>query len=194
MTSWEKFYDDKLKLIANCQSILDVGGGIKFGKYLEKYKNLFGDNEYIVLDKEPKYKPDVIGDIHDLPFEDERFAAVHCNAVLEHVENPIKAVAEMHRVLKPGGQVLVYVPFLYPYHAEKGVYKDFYRYTKDGLGYLFRNFSNVEINPVRGFFETWLYFLPKVNKILAPRLGRFLDKLVKQSGNQASGYQVYAVK
>lgn len=194
MTKWELYYEEKLKLIAQEPSVLDVGGGIKFGKYLEKYKDLFKGKEYICLDKEPNYKPDIVGDIHDLPFPDQRFAAVHCNAVLEHVENPHKAVDEMFRVLKPGGKILVYVPFLYPYHAEKGVYKDFYRYTKDGLNYLFRNFSHVELQPVRGFFETWLYFIPKINKLVAPTLGRTLDKFIKQSGNQTSGYHIYAVK
>lgn len=194
MTAWEKFYDEKIKSIALTASVLDIGGGLKFGKYLAVYKDLFDGKEYICLDKEPTYKPDVVADIHNLPFKNERFDAVYCNAVLEHVENPLQAVSEIYRVLKPQGQALVYVPFLYPYHAEKGIYKDFYRYTRDGIEYLFREFSDVEICPVRGFFETLLYFLPKVNKILAPSLGRFLDSLFKQRGNQASGYHIWAVK
>ncbi len=195
MTPEEHFYEQKLKIISEAGKVLDVGGGMKFGKYLAKYKNLFESDNYTVLDKEPSYKPDIVGDIHALPFPDQSFDAMVCNAVLEHVEDPKLAVSEVYRVLRSGGKVLASVPFLYPYHAEKGIYKDFYRYSKDGLGYLFRNFSRVEIFPIRGFWETWFNFLPYgLNKKLGPTIGRFLDKLKKQTGNQASGYHVYAVK
>ncbi len=195
MTKEERFHEEKMNRIAEAGKVLDVGGGMKFGKYLAKYKSLFDSDKYTVLDKEPGYKPDIVGDIHALPFPDQSYDAMVCNAVLEHVENPKLAVEEMYRVLKPGGKILASVPFLYPYHAEKGIYKDFYRYTRDGLNYLFRDFSSVEICPIRGFWETWFNFLPYgLNKKLGPTVGRFLDKLKEQSGNQASGFHVYAVK
>ena len=43
------------------------------------------------------------GDIHELPFEDESFDAVYAHAVLMHLRDPIRAVREVWRVLKPGG-------------------------------------------------------------------------------------------
>jgi len=55
---------------------------------------------------------------------------------LEHVENPIKAAREMYRALKPNGYCFVYVPFLYYYHAEKGYYGDFWRFTEDSTKYM----------------------------------------------------------
>ena len=47
------------------------------------------------------------GDVTDLPFEDEWFDVVHCNAVLMHVPDTNAALSEIARVLKPGGIVSV---------------------------------------------------------------------------------------
>jgi SAM-dependent methyltransferase len=47
------------------------------------------------------------GDAHSLPFEDASFDVVYCRFVLEHVESPSRVLAEMRRVLKPGGRVHV---------------------------------------------------------------------------------------
>jgi SAM-dependent methyltransferase len=46
------------------------------------------------------------GDAHHLPFEDSSFDVVYCRYVLEHLTRPADAVAEMHRVLRPGGRAL----------------------------------------------------------------------------------------
>lgn len=45
------------------------------------------------------------GDVYHLDFEDETFDAVFCNALLEHLSDPVAALAEMRRVLKPGGLI-----------------------------------------------------------------------------------------
>ena len=192
--SWDVFTEEKMKMIASSANVLDVGGGIKLGKGLSAYEKLFSKTDYKTLDIDSAYDPDILGDIHQIPLPDASFEAVICKAVLEHVWDPGLAVREIYRILKPGGKCLVYVPFLYPYHAGHG-YKDYYRFSRDGIRYLFRNFSSLEIEPVRGFWETWFYFLPyKLNKVFSPTLGRFLDQLKKQSGNQASGYNIFAVK
>jgi len=52
--------------------------------------------------------------IHDIPVDDDHFDAVICNAVLEHVANPIEVVREIHRVLKPGGYFYLSIPFYNP--------------------------------------------------------------------------------
>ncbi|MDH4092448.1 MAG: methyltransferase domain-containing protein, partial [Cyclobacteriaceae bacterium] len=53
-------------------------------------------------------------DIHHIPFDESTFDVVLCNHVLEHVQDDIKAVAEIHRVLKPGGFAILQVPFFNP--------------------------------------------------------------------------------
>ena len=59
--------------------------------------------DYKILDKVADYSPDIVGDIHELPLEDNSVDAILCSAVLEHVEEPQRAVKEMYRVLKKGG-------------------------------------------------------------------------------------------
>jgi hypothetical protein len=49
-------------------------------------------------------------DIHNIPFEDQRFNVAFCNHVMEHVENDIKAMQEIYRVLKPGGWAIIQSP------------------------------------------------------------------------------------
>lgn len=53
-------------------------------------------------------------DIHQIPFEENTFDAVLCNHVLEHVQDDIKAMSEIRRVLKPGGWAIMQIPFFSP--------------------------------------------------------------------------------
>lgn len=46
-----------------------------------------------------------VGDVHDLPFEDDSFDIVHAHQVLQHVADPVQALREMRRVCRPGGLV-----------------------------------------------------------------------------------------
>lgn len=52
----------------------------------------------------------VVASLTDLPFEDGYFDSCLCSEVLEHIEDDAKAVAELSRVLKPGGLLIVSVP------------------------------------------------------------------------------------
>jgi len=59
----------------------------------------------------------VVGDGDRLPFVDATFDGVLCSAVLEHMPHPDKTVAEIARVIKPGGKFFGYVSFLEPFHG-----------------------------------------------------------------------------
>ena len=77
---------------------------------------------------------DVVADGYRLPYCDESVDACHCEAVLEHLEDPARAVAEMFRVLRPGGSVFAATPFLQVFHA----YPDhFQNFTVEGHRRLF---------------------------------------------------------
>ena len=74
---------------------------------------------------------DILGDVQDMKqIADSSFDTVLCTQVLEHVPNPWVALAEMHRVLRPGGSLILSVPHLSAIHEAP---HDYYRYTRYGL-------------------------------------------------------------
>lgn len=81
-------------------------------------------------------RPDVFADAARIPFADQVFDAVILFDVLEHLEHPERAIAEIFRVLKPGGTLLMNTPFMYPLHDEP---RDFRRWTHHGHELLARN-------------------------------------------------------
>jgi SAM-dependent methyltransferase len=68
---------------------------------------------------------DVVADAYCLPYADNSVDGVYCEAVLEHLEFPDRAAAEMARVLKPGGQLFAATPFLQPYHGYPNHFQNF---------------------------------------------------------------------
>jgi len=201
---WTQFENEKLKKIfSEKMLVIDIGGGLRVDKeknnrydparewlrpYIEKV-------DYKIMDPVDTYHPDIVGDIHHLPFADESLDAIICIAVLEHVENPILAMQEMYRALKPGGYLYIYVPFLYYYHAEKGYYGDYWRFTKDTLAYLAKPFSVFEISPVRGALATLIRLSPIGRIKVFDPLWYLLDRITgKLSSSQVSGYNVFLIK
>ncbi|HEY3401875.1 MAG TPA: class I SAM-dependent methyltransferase [Ohtaekwangia sp.] len=80
--------------------------------YIKRFEKIHGD-QYITADIESPLAK-VKMDIHEIPFAENTFDAVLCNHVLEHVQDDIKAMSEIHRVLKPGGFAIMQVPFFNP--------------------------------------------------------------------------------
>ena len=79
---------------------------------MDKFEAL--DNlDYITADIESPLAK-VKMDIHEIPFEENSIDIIFCNHVLEHVDDDLKALSEMKRVLKPGGWAILQVPFFYP--------------------------------------------------------------------------------
>jgi ubiquinone/menaquinone biosynthesis C-methylase UbiE len=195
--SYRKFIDEKIAIIAKEKEILDIGGGKKFSKWLKEYKNLFLNSNYKTLDVDESTNPDIVADIHNIPLENESVDAIICASVLEHVENPLLAVKEMHRILKPGGKLFVYVPSIYPYHSKKGHYPDYWRFFDDTLKMMFKDFSQIEIMKKGGYFMALSFFIPYQNKIrnILDIIANFLDKIFKtEKRTTTCGYYVYAIK
>ncbi len=121
-----------------------------------------------------------ICDAHSLPFEDGSFDLVIASAVLEHVVDPARCVAEIWRVLKPDGRVFAVTPFIQQVHM--GRY-DFTRFTYMGHRMLFRRFdtlrSGMAGGPGMALAWTLDYYLtsfseaPTVRTVLS-HLGRLL--------------------
>lgn len=106
-----------------------------------------GPHKLVGSDVDVESDAEILCDAHELPFADNSFDAVVTTAVLEHVCRPETAVAEIERVLKPGGLVYSEIPFLQQVHAGP---HDFTRYTRSGHIALFRNMALVDAGMVAG--------------------------------------------
>ncbi len=193
------------KMFTSGKTVIDIGGGLRIdernnrGNRNEKQAAFIRESgaEYKILDKVANYHPDIVGDVHDLPLQNDSVDGIICISLLEHVENPLQAADEIYRVLKPGGYLYLYVPFLYYYHPMPGYYKDFYRFTRDGIEYLTRNFEHVTIRNHRGAVATVMNLFPFVTK--RPWMARFLFNIVddvsgKSLSNQTAGYVAFCQK
>jgi SAM-dependent methyltransferase len=109
--------------------VLDVGCGCK------PYGELVPATRYVGLDVDTPFTrkvgcADVFYDGGAFPLADTSFDAVLCSQVLEHVFTPEAFVREIHRVLRPGGRLLLAVPFMWDEHEQP---HDFARYSSFGL-------------------------------------------------------------
>jgi ubiquinone/menaquinone biosynthesis C-methylase UbiE len=134
--------------------LLDVGCGTK------PYQEIFADSvsEHIGVDlpanasANPEAKNvEAYSMLPHLPFKDESFDVVLATEVLEHVSEPSGALAEINRVLKPDGVLLLTTPQSWGIHEPP---HDYYRYTRYGLQYLAEKngFQVALINSFGGFF------------------------------------------
>ncbi len=208
---WQEFEEKCVgELMEKGGLIIDIGGGLRIDETRcdrvdphrqKKYSHYLhrASVDYKVTDYTDQYHPDFVEDIHALSFKDESIDGVFCLAVLEHVYDPKKAAEELMRVLKKGGLGFIYVPFIYRYHANLTEdYRDYFRYSKDGIGYLFRHCASIEICPVRGLFESLLRFTPlhhlKILGWIARKLDWCTKKMSQISERQSSGYFIKIIR
>lgn len=110
-------------------------------------------------------RPDVLGDAGDLPFRSASADLVLCTEVIEHVTDPVRVLFEAHRVLRPGGSLILSAPFTWHVHDEP---HDYWRFTEFGLRILCER-AGFRVGTVRAtnryFGATqqarayWLYFV-----------------------------------
>lgn len=130
--------------------LIDIGCGDM------PYKNLILDKvtQYDTLDIEKRVaEVKFVGDIQNMDIiSDASYDSALCLEVLEHVQNPFQAIAEIHRILKKGGTLILSVPHLSRLHEEP---HDFFRYTKYGLQSLLKtvSFELLRITPQGGIFS-----------------------------------------
>ena len=173
--------------------VLDVGAGAS------PY-SLLPETRSVRLDIARSNRVDVVADAHHLPIGDGLVNAVICTEVLEHLENPIGALAEIKRVLANDGILILSTPFLYPLHGED----DFWRITPRGVRRLLSRLGFVvdEIIPQGGVFSSigslihvWGERLPVPIKYLVWLISHLLGRLDKNYEEAwATGYVVVAKK
>lgn len=156
--------------------VLDLGGGGE-----PTYKRLLNISGYFVnMDRIAEAGPTVVGDLESpYPFVTGCADTVILFNTLEHVYDYQHVVSEMHRVLKPGGRALIYVPFIFPVHVhqtEKFLVNDYFRYTLSALERIFAKagFTGIDIEPMGGLFFAIAEFLGIILRWRVIRLPVFL--------------------
>ena len=189
---------DPRRIICNSiqahEVVLDIGKSIRdeFESIVSKAKSVqtldisdFGDY------------PDLIADIcQSLPEEyHEKYDVVIALGTLNCVYDPQAMIDNIMTVLKPGGRAYVYAPFCYQYSAPADQsFQDNYRFSRDGIAYLMRDFVRIELQPIRGQYSTVANLLPswkrRIEPHLGPALGRLLDRFSDPKRNilNSSGY------
>lgn len=112
--------------------VLDAGAGTR------PYAEIFRRQEYESCDMpggfyEQRHEFECF--LHEIPQVDNRYDAIINTQVLEHVPDPLAALCELQRVLKPGGRLLLTVPLTAPLHGEPW---HFFHFTHYGLAELAR--------------------------------------------------------
>jgi SAM-dependent methyltransferase len=154
----DRWIEDQARNIIPGSSVLDVGAGTC------PYRNIFSHCTYKTHDFSALSKDqltgqkgygqiDYVSDILNIPVADESFDVVVCTEVLEHVPEPIRAVNEFCRMLKPNGILLLTAPLgcglhQEPYHYYGGYTPYWYDHFLSQTG-----FHDIEIVPNGGFFK-----------------------------------------
>jgi SAM-dependent methyltransferase len=122
------------------KKILEVGSGKKYkGRDYYSVRQHFDDsNTFIQSDIFPEFGHRIV-DVTAMTEADE-FDVILCLNVLEHVFDFRPAFANLHRALRPGGTLVVFVPVFYPLHDEP---HDYWRYTEHALCRLLSDFAEV---------------------------------------------------
>jgi hypothetical protein len=150
--------------IAGRRPIVLVIGGGTIGSGLEPLYEA-PHHDLAAFDIFPSRNTQFVADGHRIPLADGCVDAVVVQAVLEHVLDPWRVAAEIHRVLRPNGVVFADTPFLQ--HVHEGPH-DFTRFTESGHRWLFRHFSLIESGVVAGPGEQLVWSLSQATRTIVP--------------------------
>jgi SAM-dependent methyltransferase len=171
-SSRERWLEETLRSIPDKNRILDAGAGTqryrKFCKHLNYVSQDFGeydgkgDAAGLQTGEFSYGSLDIISDIVFIPEPDSSFDAVMCIEVLEHLPDPIQAIKEFSRLIKPKGHLILTAPFcslthFSPYHFATGFNKYWYErhLTENG-------FKIIQMIPNGNFFE---YLAQEIDRI-----------------------------
>jgi SAM-dependent methyltransferase len=122
------------------EPIVEIGARPADGQeHLADVRRILGASEHIGCDIQAGPNVDRIEDVHHLSFADASVGSVVAFETLEHVADPIRAMEEVHRVLRPGGIVAISSLMFMPIHAHPW---DYWRFTPEAFELLLRPFES----------------------------------------------------
>ncbi len=134
------FAEEAIAALPLAEPIVEIGGRPAEGQEdIGDLRGLCAGKEYITCDIQPGPTVDRVEDVHALTFDDGSVGTVLTFDTLEHVADPIRAVQEIHRVLRPGGAVAMSSVMFFPIHAHPW---DFWRFTPEGFDRLLEPFES----------------------------------------------------
>lgn len=122
--------------------MIDVGGTkyVKSGYFsLDRYGDQVLDITYLNVNKETS--PDILASAASMPLPNDEFDVVICSETIEHIEDPSTAISEIFRILKPGGAIVMTIPFMF--HVHSAPY-DYQRWTESKIRREFQSL-NIEV-------------------------------------------------
>jgi SAM-dependent methyltransferase len=134
------FAQDVVENLPIQDPVVEIGSRPAEGQESETdVRSLFAGHSFTGCDIQAGPGVDRIEDIHRLSFEDNSVGTFVAFDTLEHVEDPLRALQEVHRVLKPGGVVAISSVMFFVIHAHPW---DFWRFTPEGFSLLLRPFES----------------------------------------------------
>ena len=149
LSNREKWLKETLLSIPAGLTILDAGAGEcpykSWCSHLNYIAQDFGQydgtgSEGLQTGSWDNSKLDIVSDIIAIPLEDASVDVIMCTEVFEHIPNPLDALKEFKRLLKPGGQLILTSPFLSfthfaPYHFSTGFSRFYYQHHLPNFGF-----------------------------------------------------------
>tara|TARA_B100001287_G_scaffold120460_1_gene101508 strand:- start:750 stop:1499 length:750 start_codon:yes stop_codon:yes gene_type:complete len=185
----EEWLKEVLSEIPKGKKILDAGAGESqykiYCEHLDYIAQDFamydgvGDSKGIQKEKRDYSNLDIVSDITSIPIENDYFDAVMCIEVFEHLPNPIEALLELNRVLKPGGKLILTAPFASlthysPYHYATGFNKYFYEHHLKNIDH-----ESIRIEANGNYFEFLAQEVRRINTVSQKYSGKKTNLLVK---------------
>lgn len=214
--------------ISNGSKVLDIGAGScphrKLFSHCEYFSQDFAQLSDNQIQNQLGYgKIDFVSDILNIPVPDKSFDIILCTEVIEHIPDPISAIKEISRILKPEGTLLITAPLQSglhqePYHFYGGYTKywylkflnenDFYDINIEANGSLHTTYFALGLTIIKSFLEVMvddknlfrkliaiisLIIFSPILLILNPIFCFFWENIYQQKGFTA-GYHVLAKK
>lgn len=159
-TPWRQanwhFLESQIALLPTSGNILDVGAG------RGDFEALLAGHDYLALDVYPYPETDIVCDLTVInPFRPNSFDAILLMNVLEHVFDTQRFIASLTHALKPGGKLIIAIPFMVKMHQEP---LDFVRYTHYALGAIAAH-HQLKVAELEGYYDPMFFLGESIGNI-----------------------------